>query len=417
MPESISFIHCADLHLDSPISGIAEINPELSAKLQRATFATFDAIIHLAISRKVDFVVIAGDVFDSAARSLRAQLKFSDGLRALAEVGIHAYIAQGNHDPADSWTRAVSFPDNAHFFGAETVDILPHLKNGVCVAKIYGISYARQNTTENLALKFKREDDLPAIGVLHCNIGDNTGHTSYAPASIEDLVRGNMDYWALGHVHGHAILRPDHPAIVYSGNSQGRHPKETGARGCYCVSMDDSRAVSLEFCPIDTIRFHSLKIDISECHTLSDIIETTAGACLDLAAGQDERDAVVRAIFTGRTGLKAPLSKESVAHDLLGSLRDRLSGSDPMVWVESIGNEAQGIHDLAALRRERNIIGEIIAMHDTLDEADIDRIISPVVDGWSGARYIGSLSAEEKSLLAEEALYRILDAFSQDGEA
>ena len=96
-----SFIHTADLHLDSPFKGISEISEEISLELTEATFKTFNKIIDLCIEKQVDFLLIAGDIYDGADRSLRAQLRFRDGLKRLSENGINTYIVHGNHDPLD----------------------------------------------------------------------------------------------------------------------------------------------------------------------------------------------------------------------------------------------------------------------------------------------------------------------------
>ena len=95
----IRFVHAADLHLDSPFKGLSDVQPEIAARLKNATFDAYQNIIDLCISERVDALLVAGDVFDGADRSLRAQLRFMDGLRRLHEAGIRAFICHGNHDP------------------------------------------------------------------------------------------------------------------------------------------------------------------------------------------------------------------------------------------------------------------------------------------------------------------------------
>ena len=73
----IRFVHAADLHLDSPFVGIKAVAPDnVASALHDATFAAYENIIELCIDERVDALVVAGDVYDSADRSLRAQLKF-----------------------------------------------------------------------------------------------------------------------------------------------------------------------------------------------------------------------------------------------------------------------------------------------------------------------------------------------------
>jgi DNA repair protein SbcD/Mre11 len=79
-----SFVHAADLHLDSPFCGVTVTAPNVAEQLRQATFAAFRNIVRLCIERRVDFLVVAGDVYDGSDRSVRAQLRFRDGLAELA---------------------------------------------------------------------------------------------------------------------------------------------------------------------------------------------------------------------------------------------------------------------------------------------------------------------------------------------
>ena len=94
----MKFIHCADLHIDTPFKGISEMDPELQKVLYQSTFQSFNNIVNLAIEEKVDSVVIAGDIYDSEHASLQAQMSFRDNLNRLDEAGIRAFIAYGNHE-------------------------------------------------------------------------------------------------------------------------------------------------------------------------------------------------------------------------------------------------------------------------------------------------------------------------------
>ena len=95
------FVHAADLHLDSPFKGLKRVAPEIGEILRKSTFEAFDAIIDLCMNEEVDALLVAGDVFDSADRSLAAQLRFVDGLRKLETAGIQSFVCHGNHDPLE----------------------------------------------------------------------------------------------------------------------------------------------------------------------------------------------------------------------------------------------------------------------------------------------------------------------------
>ncbi|MFC1953903.1 exonuclease SbcCD subunit D, partial [Chloroflexota bacterium] len=204
-----TFIHCADLHLGTPFRGLSELNPDLGEELYKSTYAAFDNIVQLAITEKVDCVLIAGDVYDSEDKSLKAQLKFRDNLARLSEEGIHTYIAHGNHDPLSGWAAKLDLPERVFVFPGDKVESIAFQEGDETIATISGISFPKRDIHENLSLQFTPEKEkVPHVGILHTNVGASTGHEPYAPCNTEDLGKSGMDYWALGHVHQGRILRP-----------------------------------------------------------------------------------------------------------------------------------------------------------------------------------------------------------------
>src|SRR4051812_18096121 len=101
------FLHAADLHLDTPFSGVHRVDARLAATLRDATTQAFENLVAAALERSVAFVVIAGDVYDGAERGVRAQLAFRDGLDRLARAGIQSFVVHGNHDPVEEGWSAV----------------------------------------------------------------------------------------------------------------------------------------------------------------------------------------------------------------------------------------------------------------------------------------------------------------------
>ena len=98
----LRFVHAADLHLDSPFSGLRAVAPdEVSSALRSATFDVYDNIVDLCIEERVDALLVAGDVYDGADRSLRAQLKFVDGLRRWTRP---AYVRSSATATTTHWT-------------------------------------------------------------------------------------------------------------------------------------------------------------------------------------------------------------------------------------------------------------------------------------------------------------------------
>src|SRR5262249_46097851 len=248
--ESLRFIHAADLHLDSPFRGIGSASASLRDRLQAATLGALKRVVDHTIESKADFLIIAGDIYDSKDRTLRALVAFRNEMERLAERNIPAFIVHGNHDPLNGWGSGFQLPSNVVTFGGHA-DTEPFIRRGREAAEITGISYMRERVTDNLASSLRPNDGAPySIAVLHANVGHQTGHADYAPATVAELAAAGFDYWALGHVHTASVLAVEPAIIVYPGNTQGRNPRESGPRGCYQIDVDSHGRAHLEF--IDT---------------------------------------------------------------------------------------------------------------------------------------------------------------------
>src|SRR5580765_1591643 len=155
--EPVRFIHAADLHLDSPFRGLAHAAPELRDSLQAATLGAFERIVSHTIESKADFLVIAGDLYDSRDRSLRALVSFRRQMERLAERDISVYIVHGNHDPLNGWGSDFHLPPNVTTFAGKP-KTEPVIRRGKEIARVTGISYVRERVTDNLAAAMHPEE-------------------------------------------------------------------------------------------------------------------------------------------------------------------------------------------------------------------------------------------------------------------
>src|SRR5438093_1393827 len=271
--EPLRFIHAADLHLDSPFRGLGEASAGLRNQLQSATLAALSRVVDHTISVKADFLIIAGDLYDSRDRSLRALVAFRKEMERLAERNIPVFVVHGNHDPLNGWGSGFQLPPNVITFGGRA-DTEPFIRRGREVAQITGISYTRERVTDNLAASFKPAEGAPySIAVLHANVGHQSGHADYAPATIEELTAAGFDYWALGHVHTRSVLATEPAMVVYPGNSQGRNPREGGPRGCYQVDVDTYGRAHLEFIDSSAARWANMELSIRNYSTMDQLID------------------------------------------------------------------------------------------------------------------------------------------------
>ncbi|MFZ7113125.1 MAG: metallophosphoesterase family protein [Desulfatiglandales bacterium] len=375
-----SFVHTADLHLDSPFSAVRQNNKVLAETLRKATFEAFDRVIRLCIDHHVDFLLVAGDVFDGEDRSLRAQIRFRDGLTRLSEAGIQAVVVCGNHDPLCSWASSLAWPPGARLVG-EHLENLSIERDGTLLARIQGISYPKREEKRNLSRIFHRQDSAFHIGLLHSNLGSDTGHEPYAPCSLDDLKAAGMDYWALGHVHTRKVLSENPPVVVYPGNIQGRHIREAGEKGCYLVRVKANNEVALEFHPTDAVRWVTGELPIQGIRTLQDLMETLEKVSSEIAEKGKGRPTISRIALRGSGPLHHLLQRPETAFDILDALQEMGMARSPFLWVEKVETEIFPPVDLEVSAEERGFLGELLRYSRDLRHApDFEERLSKELD-------------------------------------
>ena len=417
----LRFVHAADLHLDSPFRGIRSEAPDhVAGALTRATFEAYGNIIDLCIRERVDALLVAGDIYDGADRSLRAQLGFVDGLNRLDAAGIRSFICHGNHDPLDGWEAELALPPGCVRFGGEV--------SGEAVfadeperAAVHGISYPRREVREDLSPLFRRELEAGFnVGLLHANVGGHPEHDSYAPCTVADLADTGLDYWALGHVHTRQVLRPERPTVVYPGNPQGRHPRETGERGVYLVEVDDSGRVSLDFRPTDVVRWDALSVGIGGLDTHQELLDAVDHAIASEAEGAGGRPVVFRLSLAGRGPLHGWLRNAENVNDMREGLNAQYSNTSPWLWCERIVvNTSAGVDREQVAQRE-DFTGDLVRLSTQLrDDSEalneLRALLQPLYGANRARAYLRDFMPDDEELrglvaLAEdECLSELID--------
>jgi DNA repair exonuclease SbcCD nuclease subunit len=357
------FIHAADVHLDSPLQGL-EVHEGAPVELLRgATRRALENLVQLAIEESVDFLVIAGDVYDGDWKDYSTGLFFRNQMVRLLAKGIPVYLIAGNHDAASVISKKLTLPENVHVFStraAETKEVANH------PVVIHGRGFPNRAVPENLV------KDYPLavsgkfnLGILHTSLTGKPGHDTYAPCSEADLRDKGYGYWALGHIHQPEIISQD-PWIVFAGNCQGRHARETGARGCRLVTVNDSVQVeNVEWHPLDVVRWQELNVDLTGIETESEAlrrVNEVMGSAVTTAEG---RLVAARIIITGTTSLHGSLHRDTQhwRAQLLAGAQDH--GAEA-IWIERIKITTAPVYNVAELA-ERDALTKIVV--ENLDEA------------------------------------------------
>ncbi len=367
--QNFSFLHAADLHLDTPFQGLARVRPELAEVLRDASLKAFDRLVELALRERVAFILLAGDLYDGPRRGVRAQLRFARGVQRLAEQGIRTFIVHGNHDPLGGWNAVRSWPPEVKIFPSGRVEDARVTRNGTVLATVYGISYEKPEVRKNLARLFRRRESPGIhIGLLHCNVGSNSEHAPYSPCELEDLKRASMDYWALGHVHRRSILCSDSPWVVYPGNLQGRSPKpsEQGAKGAVLVRVAGGRIRNVEPVALDLVRFVTLKLDIRGIRDLPSLGGRLRREGEALLARSEGRSLIVRVLLCGRGELVRDLRCDGALEGLLQELRAESTVEEPFLWWQDLVDDTKAVFDLEALRNRGDFSADLIKLAEEL---------------------------------------------------
>jgi DNA repair exonuclease SbcCD nuclease subunit len=198
---------------------------------------------------------------------------------------------------------------------------------------IHGQSFSSRSVADNLARQYPEAiPGLFNIGLLHTSLTGRTGHASYAPCQLEDLLAKGYGYWALGHVHQRELVHQE-PWIIFPGNIQGRHVRETGAKGCTLVQVEAGVVCQVEHVDLDVLRFSLCVVDLTPCTTFDDVRqEIHAGLHQERQSAQG-RPVAVRLVLQGVTRLHSTLCIQS--HLIHEEVR-AMAADWGDVWLEKV---------------------------------------------------------------------------------
>lgn len=402
----ITFLHTADLHLDSPMVGLRHLPERLFVELRESTFRSFAKVIDTAIAHHVDFVIIAGDLYDGEDRSIRAQVYFRKQMERLQRHGIHAFVIHGNHDHLNGAWTMVKMPNNVHIFG-EKVEMLPFVTKNNTRVHLYGFSYPKRHIYNDITVNYVKQAGADYhIGILHGHSEGVSEHSRYAPFRIQQLVEKQFDYWALGHIHQREILYQD-PAIIYPGNIQGRNRLETGEKGCYIVKMNEAGA-TLHWQETAAIIWEKIVLDGEKVQNFDELYELCRRS-LDKLRTRKQKMIVSMEI---RHLSSVETFSESKIDELLDLLQEEEQEEDVFIYPATI-----------TYTENLSISRETLA-----EEADFYRVLFQLVDeyeAWDEAtsmlykhhharKHLPQLTDQEKEQLLKEAENTLLKLLHND---
>lgn len=387
----MKFIHAADLHIDSPLSGLSAHEDAPVELLRTATRSAFSTLIDCAIEERVAFIIFAGDLYDTDWKDYNTGFFFNREMARLNAAGIRAIVLWGNHDAENEMTKKLPLPSNVHVFGSAKPEIIKFEDLKVA---FHGQSFKKAETFENLVLAYPEPiHGWLNIGVLHTNL-QGTIHEPYAPCSLDELRNKGFDYWALGHVHQWAILS-ESPWVVFPGNLQGRHIRETGPHGAMLVTYQDGVLQAPQRLIVDVVRWAVANVDITGTQSREEVVARVGDAFRQIIDHEaDGRPVACRVVLTGKSAAHGDLFGQAL--QLRAELiAQAINVASDNLWIEKIKVQSQPATDRSTIAERADAVADLQAL---LSEAARDSV------------FVASLGEEFAPLLAKMPH----DLFKQD---
>lgn len=258
----IKFIHTADVHLGLQFNNVS-FNKEKAVVRRRELWSTFERIVKKSKAENMDFLFIAGDLFETKYFTLGDMKRVRDTLSICSNVNV--IISAGNHDFIDenSLYNKVEWSPNVTIFGSNGLDKKEFRELNTVV---FGYSWDKIEIRENQIIQdLNIDDDMNKILIIH---GEIATESNYFPLDLNSLKGLNMDYIALGHIHKPNIISDN---IAYCGSPEPLDFGELGDRGIIIGEINDGNT-KIQFIPFSKRRFFKVDIDLDVDMGYLDII-------------------------------------------------------------------------------------------------------------------------------------------------
>ena len=288
----VRLIHTADLHLDSAFS--SRFSKEEAEERRRNLLIAWNKLLQYGIERKVQAILISGDLFDSPVVSRSTMEIFLSSIRKNPEISF--FYLRGNHDTKNTFRFRDDLPKNLFLFSKEGKKYRLKEKLVLLGQEFYGTerrsefpeeSYGTESllelpeepeelVEEELLSPSSAKDAVQSIWNLKeedCNILMLHGALreggpevqNEQGISLKQLSRYPIHYLALGHVHKREEGKCGSLYYIYPGCLQGRGFDEEGEKGFYYLEIEEeTKEIKAEFVPLKEGEFRIIPIFLSE---------------------------------------------------------------------------------------------------------------------------------------------------------
>ena len=275
----VRLIHTADLHLDSAFS--SRFSKEEAEERRRNLLIAWNKLLQYGIERKVQAILISGDLFDSPVVSRSTMEIFLSSIRKNPEISF--FYLRGNHDTKNTFRFRDDLPKNLflfskegkkyrlkeklvllgqEFYGTESLLELPEEPEELVEEELLSPSSAKDAVQSIWNLK---EEDCNIL-MLHGALREGGPEVQNEQGiSLKQLSRYPIHYLALGHIHKREEGKCGSLYYIYPGCLQGRGFDEEGEKGFYYLEIEEeTKEIKAEFVPLKEGEFRIIPLFLSE---------------------------------------------------------------------------------------------------------------------------------------------------------
>jgi DNA repair exonuclease SbcCD nuclease subunit len=322
MSETLKFIHASDLPLDVTLTGLTELPKHLIDVLANAPYQAAVKIFDTAVAERVDFVLLAGDLFDIDSNNARSAAFLLNQFRRLNEKEIPVYWVAGECDHPDRWPGSIELPPNVVTFSSSVVEHFQVRRDGENIARIMAAGYdpKRRSGSEFVA----PDDNQFNIALTHGEYESST------------LTGQHVRYWAMGGRHKLGKLEKSGTLVVYPGTPQARSSKESGQHGFKICRVDSSGKLRVQTIESDRVRFLPQKVAISEQVNTKELKSELSERALKVISDTTDQ-IVLSSWYLSTDGTFNPaIRKQTWSAEILEWLRDEFGRGDKGLWSTSV---------------------------------------------------------------------------------